>query len=852
MDYVLKTSPVTKERLTIGFLDDNIYDDFHSQLMMGIAEAAKKYNINIIRFGYYSSQIAYKFTQQVDMILQHIEQFELDGLLFLGWAKAGPYYNYESFTTRFHHLPLLSIGSGIENIPSVYFPGDLFVREMLLHLIHKHHAKKIAYISPYRPDRRYDAYQKTMQEHGLFSPELVVTKEELEGLSLAERARKAVAILLDERNADPDAIVSLYNAETESLLKELSARNIDVPGDLAVVSYEDGEFGKFSSPGITTVYYPWMELGYNGCEKMVELLRHGRIPQNTIVPGRVIYRDSCGCLPSAGDFAGEVKLQEANQSLINISQRDRDEIIKEMIKAYPYSSISFEILLDAFIRDYREGSGVFFLSALSQQLKNVSSSFNYTNLEDIISVFRRLVLPYVLCEDDALLWAGDLLQQAQVLVREKVANTRVLEKVVEKIMFQTLQVISKEIVSKFNKESLLELLVQGLPKLSIPRSYIYLFDPAEGNQEKIFERCALEFCYCNNRRIHTENTGWSSAKQLILEMQRSQEKSYIFFSHMLYVNGEFLGLALFEPGPMGERVYHVLSAYISTALSGSILLEKLDSSYKKLVAQAHREGMADVAIEIIHNIGNLLNSINASAVLMEELTKAPSFDDFSRANRLLAEQINDFDNFLCSDPRGKKLLQFYLKLGDSFIALKSQLFTQVNRLGDKINSVGEMITSQQNYAGVNLALEELDLVGTLEDAIRLLSESLEKFGIKIERKYESTPKVLAQRIKLFHILINVINNAKEAMSKTPMSERVLTLMVYEDPYGKFVSIKDRGCGIPVTELEAIFSYGYTTKKDGHGFGLHSCMSYMNEIGGSIWAESDGYGKGATFMIRFST
>ena len=65
-----------------------------------------------------------------------------------------------------------------------------------------------------------------------------------------------------------------------------------------------------------------------------------------------------------------------------------------------------------------------------------------------------------------------------------------------------------------------------------------------------------------------------------------------------------------------------------------------------------------------------------------------------------------------------------------------------------------------------------------------------------------------------------------------------------------ISYIDNGIGIPADNLTRIFGHGFTTRKEGHGFGLHSGALAAKELGGALTVESDGPGKGATFTLEF--
>ena len=157
MEYLLNSGPVIKNKYRIGFLDDNVDNDFHNQVLAGIAEAANELDVEVIRFSYYYSRLAGKFPNQVGITLDHILQYDLDGLMFLGWATAGAMYNHDDFLRRFGSIPILSIGTVYEDIPCVYFVGEEFIRKIVLHLIEKHHISRIAFIDHYRTEKRKKA-----------------------------------------------------------------------------------------------------------------------------------------------------------------------------------------------------------------------------------------------------------------------------------------------------------------------------------------------------------------------------------------------------------------------------------------------------------------------------------------------------------------------------------------------------------------------------------------------------------------------------------------------------------------------------------------------------------------------
>jgi signal transduction histidine kinase len=279
--------------------------------------------------------------------------------------------------------------------------------------------------------------------------------------------------------------------------------------------------------------------------------------------------------------------------------------------------------------------------------------------------------------------------------------------------------------------------------------------------------------------------------------------------------------------------------------------QELKETQKELVEKAHQAGMADIAAGTLHNVGNLLNSVKASVETVESIVGDSPAQNLVKANQLLRENIDRSDEFILNDPRGKKLLRYYLKIEGPVQNAWDQIGQNVKRVIEKINAINDVIAAQQSYAGVGGLSEKVRIADIIEDAVTMQRGTFERHQIRLIREYSEVPEIFVQKTKLIHIIVNVIKNAKEAMLDLSPEKKFLALSITMNDRAIFVRVKDPGCGIAPENITKIFSHGFTTKKDGHGFGLHSCANYMNEMGGKIWAESEGLGKGASFVLQFN-
>ncbi len=279
-------------------------------------------------------------------------------------------------------------------------------------------------------------------------------------------------------------------------------------------------------------------------------------------------------------------------------------------------------------------------------------------------------------------------------------------------------------------------------------------------------------------------------------------------------------------------------------------LKELEETKDQLVEQAHKAGMADIASGVLHNVGNILTSINTSAALIEETANQSKVEGFVKANSLLKEHIDEISEFMTNDPRGTGLMEYYLKLEKPLTDERTQILDQTKRLIEKIKLVNDVIAAQQDYAGIGFTNEKVMLSEIAEHALALQSGSIERHGLNITTEYQATDTVTVNRIKLIHALVNIFKNAKEAMSENDLNQKDLMIKSWQDDEKVYLSISDNGTGVHSDHLNKIFTHGFSTKKTGHGFGLHSSANYVKEMGGRIKISSDGPGKGTTFTLSF--
>ncbi len=281
--------------------------------------------------------------------------------------------------------------------------------------------------------------------------------------------------------------------------------------------------------------------------------------------------------------------------------------------------------------------------------------------------------------------------------------------------------------------------------------------------------------------------------------------------------------------------------------------EMLRKAQQRLLETAHSSGMAEIATGVLHNIGNILNSVNISTEEMGLTLKNSKVVGFLKANEMIRNHQGDLGAFFTAHPKGKLIPGYYLSLGEAISEEQKTLTDEVTALTTKINMMRDVISTQQNYAKAGLYTENVSVIDLIEDSLKLNLASLQKKGVKVVKNYTSDPKGSVAKVKLVHVLTNLIKNAKEAMqdNDSKNKEQILEIIMRKVENNEVVvAIKDNGIGISDEHKDKIFNHGFTTKPTGHGFGLHTCANFMTEMGGTLDVSSEGLGLGAEFEIRF--
>ena len=302
--------------------------------------------------------------------------------------------------------------------------------------------------------------------------------------------------------------------------------------------------------------------------------------------------------------------------------------------------------------------------------------------------------------------------------------------------------------------------------------------------------------------------------------------------------------------PQGDMSLMGVMGQMQTALRERV--SELRETQVSLVAAARLAGMAEIATNVLHNVGNVLNSVNIAAELAGAQLRTSKLRGLARAVRLMDEHAADLGAYLTSDAKGRLLPGYLRELTQALEAEHAAMAQELSTLGKSVDHIKEVIAAQQSYAGTPRMVESLNFCDLLDDALRMNALALTSHRVEIVRHVDVLPALPLDRHRLLQILVNLIGNAKQALDgvvdRTACIEISAGLVETADAPTLRITVADNGEGIPPENLTRVFTHGFTTRENGHGFGLHSCALAALEMGGRLTAHSDGPQLGSAFVL----
>ncbi len=598
-------------RLTIGLIVDLLGFEYQMSVRSGVADKAKELDANLICFAGGVLLHPVRFGAQRNVIYNLINEVNVDGLVIQG--SLGQFVSPEmqrDFYTNFRPLPMVNVSIAVEGVPSVRVDNEQGTRAALLHLIEDHGYRRIAFIQGpegnKEAEQRYCVYREALADHGLaFDPDLVAP-----GVFELESGVAAVRLLRDERKVGFEALVASNDYAALGALQELQARGIRVPHDVAVVGFDDIAEARACTPSLTTVQQPMYDLGWRAVEMLLAQLQGESVPEEVLLPTRLVVRRSCGCFSqtviqaTAGPRPTAQSAVQTAREVAGIVLGDRRElIVREIVQAIhaptsgqkmAMASIWAERLLDAFAAELNGEAPGHFLPALDETLSQVTAAGGDLTLwQGALSVLRRHVLA-CLNDNETQAQAENLWQQARVLVGEALQQAEAYRRFQVEHQANAIRRMSYALITTFDVAELMVVMARELPTLGIPSCHLALYEGQQADnstdasywleegQPAPTEWSRLILSYDEKGPV-TLDAGEQRFPtfQLAPENRLPSERRYCLVAEPLFFGDHHLGFVLFEMGPGDGGIYEALRGQLSSALEGALLVQRMREQEKE-------------------------------------------------------------------------------------------------------------------------------------------------------------------------------------------------------------------------------------------------------------------------------
>jgi len=632
---------------TIAYLTRQIDDNVGNQIWAGVVQRAKELDVNVFAFvggvlGKHDSNIVY----------QLCDKKICDGIIT--WATSDT--DYIDYYNRFKGIPMVTLSLDIAGFPSVSIDSYSGMKDALLHLIKEHNFTKIAFIrGPEHhvyAQQRYKAYLDVHREFNIKIDERKVTPP---GTWEKESGIEAINyFIVQNKLRIPDDIQAIVGANDYLVIgaaEELKKRGYKVPGDVSVIGFNNTPHAESFTPPVTSVAMPYFEQGEHALEAICKVLNGEKIDQRLLLKSQLILHRSCGCksesvtgistnvatvkfekcLIERFHIRGRIKLQEKEEKNFDDIKQDVIETIKSRVLFFLKSrnevSQSFDEIVtvlsnkfvDSFLSSLDNENNELFLNSIEEILLflaeyecNIEAWHGAISiLRDAFNATNRIVEKY--------LFAQDLFEQARVVVSEVVRRVHILRNLEDNKKLQLIRNIGAKLITTFDINKLIDVLIDGLKRLDFPSFYVALFEkPFRYNfPSPIPEKANLVLAYVDGKILSKNSEEVFNTDELIPEKYKIKDRSTRFAVLPLYFDKKQMGYMLLELGPLEKYIYGAISEQLSSAFMGSFLMKEREKT--EIFLEETIDALQKKAIVVSENSSKISQRVDDVSAAVEEI-----------------------------------------------------------------------------------------------------------------------------------------------------------------------------------------------------------------------------------------
>jgi ligand-binding sensor domain-containing protein/signal transduction histidine kinase len=277
--------------------------------------------------------------------------------------------------------------------------------------------------------------------------------------------------------------------------------------------------------------------------------------------------------------------------------------------------------------------------------------------------------------------------------------------------------------------------------------------------------------------------------------------------------------------------------------------KQLRYTKQELLDAAHKAGMAEMATNVLHDIGNSMNTVNTSVNMIEEsLVSNKTLALLNKLSVLLPKDQSALRSFLTEDKHGRAFPSTFRKLMTRLLNLESRMSRELGCLRDEVNRIVTVIRAQEKMTHMKEGVDEIQLLQFLEDVVESLADRLSQFDFELDCPDDDALTLKVPRNRLQRVLINLIENACDAIEDRQVDGRIVLRLDGDQSEWVKLEVIDNGVGIQEEDMKKIFTQGFSTKNNADGYGLHYSANTVKEMKGRLLVHSDGINQGTTFTL----